>query len=250
MVTPNSIDLASSKASTSIIVTTSVAPRVATTVKPAQSKWVPKASLSNSSTSPPSSRKKPRKKHIRTRNCPVTLRWIPKVLLEAQGYYDGNCHIWVPKCRLTHFPSPVQDCPSIPISPILVDDRGKGKLVDHDPLDLELTPLLKSYPTYPSSSERGETSEASSSSSSPPIDIKASPLPLTVHSLEILEQLPSPIVNSPSDSLFHIPSWDRTLPPLQLEVATRVLKSYLPVSPPVLDWTNWFQQVTTSFQKV
>ena len=113
-----------------------------------------------------------RKKHIHTRNCPITLRWIPKVLLEAQGYYDGNYHIWVPKCQLTHSPSPVQgspvqDCPFIPTSPILVDDRGKGKLVDHDTLDLELTLLLKSYPTYPSSSERGETSEASSSSFSP-----------------------------------------------------------------------------------
>ena len=40
------------------------------------------------------SRQKPKQSSLDT-----TLRWMPKKILQAQGYYEGNCRLWVPKSK-------------------------------------------------------------------------------------------------------------------------------------------------------
>ena len=41
-------------------------------------------------------------------------KWIPKTLLQAQSYYEGQTCLWIPKPQLTS--NPTQNVPSKPLS--------------------------------------------------------------------------------------------------------------------------------------
>ena len=61
-------------------------------------KWVPKPTLLNSNQRYNTKEKKIPEKYSR-KPAQITKRWIPKPLLQAQGYYVGASHLWLPKQR-------------------------------------------------------------------------------------------------------------------------------------------------------
>ena len=80
--------------------------------------WLPKQRLSTASTEPlppiaiprqpKNTSKSTRQKASRKRKTnrfggfPTMQIWVPKTLLQMQGYYDGNAYIWLPKNKLLH----------------------------------------------------------------------------------------------------------------------------------------------------
>ena len=55
---------------------------------------------------------------------PIKKQWVPKVLLEAQGYYKGVCCVWIPG-HTTKEPSPK---PRLDDNPILVNLQQHTKV--------------------------------------------------------------------------------------------------------------------------
>ena len=77
--------------------------------------WVPKQRTSNATpklwpSKQCSQLKKyySRAKHSRSRGCLTRKQWIPKTLLQAQGFYHGITHIWLPKSPLQQLPQPTK----------------------------------------------------------------------------------------------------------------------------------------------
>lgn len=83
--------------------------------------WLPKQRPSTASTSLPptaipkqlkntskSTRRKPsrKRKTNRLEGFPTMQIWVPRTLLQMQGYYDGNAYIWLPKEKFRHPPQP------------------------------------------------------------------------------------------------------------------------------------------------
>ncbi|MCO5559123.1 hypothetical protein L7F22_012715 [Adiantum nelumboides] len=198
--------------------------------------WVPKASLTtpiSRSQTPHTTSFAQLKKHN------VTKRWVPKHLLQAQGYYDGNDKIWIPKGKTYLSMSSTKLRGLDTVTSLTIEDRGKGKLDEFSAPNLKLVWISKSDPLLLLSSSKSGSDIASSSS---------------YHSFDICgnaSQPPPiipPIVQTIIDEQLQVRSWKSTLPPLKLDETPRVIENYLPMSLPSLRWTNWFQRMTTSFQ--
>ena len=152
------------------------------------------------------------------------------------SYYDGNDKIWVPKHGVTSFVSCTLTCHLTPANPNLVEDRGKDRMAEY------FTLVPKQAQSIPSSQGQEESQLTSSSfcPSSNNEEVIAHP-PLITENTEGTTPSCSTI---PATETPPVRSWE------SLDVALGVARTYWPRSPPITNWNNWFQRVTTSFQKV
>ncbi|MCO5581925.1 hypothetical protein L7F22_035814 [Adiantum nelumboides] len=171
--------------------------------------WVPKASLT---TPIPRSQTPHTKSFARLKKHNVTKRWVPKHILQAQGYYDGNDKIWIPKGKTYLSMSSTKLRGSDTVTSLTIEDRGKGKLDEFSAPNLKLIWISKSNPLLLLSSSKSGSDIASSSS---------------YHSFDICgnaSQHPPiipPIVQTTIDEQLKVRSWKSTLPPLKLDETPR-----------------------------
>ena len=117
--------------------------------------WVPKTS---SLPLPSISRTRScKRQETRSKQVTITTRWVPKTLLKAQGYYEGNDKIWVPKHGVTSFVSHTPTCLLAPANPTLVESRDKGKMAEYPTLVPELVWVPKQAQSIPSSQGQQES---------------------------------------------------------------------------------------------
>ncbi|MCO5610456.1 hypothetical protein L7F22_064694 [Adiantum nelumboides] len=123
--------------------------------------WVPKALLM---TPLPRSQTPYTKSFARLEKHKVTKRWVPKHLLQAQGYYNGNDKIWIPKSKTYISMSSIKLRDSDTVTSLTIEDRGKGKLNEFSAPNLKLIWISKSNPSLLPSSGKSGSNIASSSS--------------------------------------------------------------------------------------
>ena len=74
----------------------------------------------------------------------IQKRWVPKVLLEAQGYYKGVCSVWIPR----HTPKEPSPKPRLDAKLILVHPQQHPTVSKQwQPKAIFVTPLLQEKAT-------------------------------------------------------------------------------------------------------
>ena len=115
-------------------------------------------------------------------------------------------------------------------------------MAEYPTLVLELVWVSKQAQSIPSSQGQQESQLVSSSFCSPSYNeefIAHAPL-ITGNTKKTTPSYSAiPATETPPTR-----SWE------SLDVALGVARTYWPRSPPITNWNNWFQRVTTSFQKV